>query len=100
MELDPLTESGVGAVDIASFDLRIASWSMQRPHTRNVIILDEPMKCLSAEYQERASQMIKEVSEKLGLQIIMITHSETLATSADRTFKVSMKNGRSIVKKV
>lgn len=100
MELDPLTASGVGAVDIASFALRIASWSMQRPHTMNTIILDEPMKCLSAEYHERASQMIKEVSDKLGLQILMISHNETLAASADRTFRVSMKNGRSIVKKV
>lgn len=97
MEIKPIDASGVGAVDIASFALRIASWSMARPRTRNVIILDEPFKCLSDNYQERASIMIKEISQRLGLQFILVTHSETLATYADKIFKVSIKKGISKV---
>jgi DNA repair exonuclease SbcCD ATPase subunit len=88
--IDPIEASGVGAVDIASFALRIASWSMSRPHSRNVIILDEPFKCLSDNYQEKASQMLKELSEKLKLQFIIVTHNETLASYADKTFIVSI----------
>jgi DNA repair exonuclease SbcCD ATPase subunit len=91
--VDPLTASGVGAVDIASFALRIASWSMARPRTRNVIILDEPFRFLSENYQEQASLILKEISKKLNLQIICITHNEILASSADKTFKVSIKKG-------
>lgn len=98
--VDPLSASGVGAVDIASFALRIASWSMNRPHSRNVIILDEPFKCLSDNYQEKASQMVKELSEKLNLQFIIISHNQTLASAADRTFEVSIKNGISKVKQL
>jgi DNA repair exonuclease SbcCD ATPase subunit len=95
--IDPLTASGGGAVDVAAFALRIASWSMLRPHTRNVIILDEPLRFLSVDLQERASIMIKEISEKLGIQFILVTHNDTLTSYADRTFQVSIKKGVSKV---
>ena len=92
-KVDPLSASGGGAVDVAAFALRIASWSMTKPRTRNVIILDEPLRFLSANLQERASSMIKELSDKLGIQFIVVTHEPILANYADRTFNVSIKNG-------
>jgi len=91
MEIDPIEASGVGAIDVAAFALRIASWSMMRPHSRNVIILDEPFRFLSTNYQEQASNMIKEISDKLGLQFIIITHEENLTPSADRIFQVKKR---------
>ena len=98
--LDPISASGVGAIDVASFALRIASWSMLRPRTRNTIILDEPFKHLSVDLQEQASSMIKEVSQKLGLQFIIITHDPTLSSYADRVFEVSIRRRVSKVKTV
>jgi len=98
--VDPLTASGVGAVDVATFALRIASWSMTTPHTRNTIILDEPFKYLSENYQEQASLMLKELSVKLGLQFIIVTHEQVLAEHADKIFQVSIRKGKSIVKEV
>ena len=95
--VDPLTASGVGAVDVAAFALRIASWSMSLPHSRNVIILDEPFRFLSENYQEQASQMLKEISQKLGIQFLIITHELTLASYADKVFNVSIKKGISKV---
>lgn len=100
MEIDPMTASGVGAVDVASFALRIASWSMMRPRTRPTIILDEPFRFLSENYQDKASQMLKELSEKLGLQFIIVTHEQTLSSYADRTFEVSIHKGVSKVKQL
>lgn len=96
-QMDPLSASGGGAVDVAAFALRVASWSMQRPKSRNVIILDEPLRFLSEEYQEKASIMIKEISEKLGIQFIIITHEPVLASYADKVFAVSIRNGVSKV---
>jgi DNA repair exonuclease SbcCD ATPase subunit len=95
--VDPLTASGVGAVDIASFALRIASWSMTQPHSRNTIILDEPFRFLSEDYQEQASNMIKEISQKLGLQFIIVTHEEVLTTAADKIFEVKIRKGKTKV---
>jgi DNA repair exonuclease SbcCD ATPase subunit len=97
-EVDPLSACGGGAVDVASFALRIASWTMQRPRTRPVIILDEPLRFLSVDLQERASQMMKTISEKLGIQFLVVSHSSTLASYADKVFEVSIRNGKSIVK--
>jgi len=95
--VDPMSASGGGAVDVASFALRIASWSLQKPHTRPVIILDEPMRFLSEDLQEQASTVLKEISEKLGIQFIIVTHEPTITAYADRVFEVqkSKKTGKS-----
>lgn len=88
-EVDPLDADGGGLVDIASFALRIAVWTLG--NTRNTIVLDEPMKHLSDNLQPLAAEIIKELSEKLGLQIIMITHRKELTGIADKVFEVSRK---------
>lgn len=95
--INPTDASGGGALDVASFALRIASWSLQRPHNRNTIILDEPMSFLSKKHHEDASLMLQEVSRKLGIQFILVTHNETLANYADKIFKVSINKGISNV---
>jgi len=99
-KVDPLTASGVGAVDVAAFALRIASWSMMQPRTRNTIILDEPFRFLSENYQEQASIMLKEISQKLGIQFILVTHEQTLTEAADKVFEVSIRKGRSKIKEL
>jgi DNA repair exonuclease SbcCD ATPase subunit len=91
--VDPLTASGGGAVDVAAFALRIASWSLQKPHTIPTIILDEPMRFVSEDLQEQASMMLKEISEKLGIQFIIVTHEQTIAAYSDKVFTVR-KNGK------
>ena len=88
-EIDPLESSGYGAVDIAAFALRVASWSMKIPRSRNTIILDEPMRFLSEDRQPFASQMLKELSERLGIQFIIVTHEDILTEYADKIFSVS-----------
>jgi len=97
--LDPLDSSGYGSVDVASLALRIAAWSMQFPRKRNTIILDEPLKFLDGRTDriEKASQMIKELSNRLGIQFIIVSHNNALADYADKTFTVTMKNKKSIV---
>ena len=99
-KVNPIDASGGGAVDVASFALRVASWSMQRPKSRAVLILDEPFRFLSADLLPRASQMLKQVSLKLGLQIIMVTHSEELQEEAERVFQVKIRKGVSCVEQL
>jgi len=94
-EVDPLNASGGGAVDVAAFALRIALWSMMNPKTRATIVLDEPLRFLSVDLQDKASQMIKELSEKLGIQFIIITHEDTLTQYADRVFTVIKQRNKS-----
>ena len=103
LSIKPIDAAGVGAIDVAAFALRMASWSMQKPHTRNVIMLDEPFKHLKgAEANRRALNMIKEISNKMNVQIIMISDEripkEDIIAAADRVFDVSLKNGVSKIK--
>jgi len=98
LEIDPMEASGVGVINIASFALRVALWSIKKPSPRNVIILDEPFRHLSTNYQPRASEMVYELSKKLGIQFIIVTHENELAREADRLFEVSIHNGVSKIK--
>jgi len=96
-EISPLDSSGYGAVDVASFALRVACWSMQKSRTRNTIILDEPMRFLSEDKQADASAMLKEISKKLKIQFIIVTHEQTLTHWADKIITVSKKDGKAIL---
>lgn len=89
--LSPMDASGGGAVDVAAFALRVASWSMQHPRSRATIILDEPMRFLSTDLQPKASEMLKQLSDRLGIQFIIITHEEELAEEADRVFQIQKR---------
>ena len=101
-KVKPLEDSGGGAIDVASFALRIACWSMQNPKSRNVMILDEPFKHLKGqEANIRVLDMIHEISTKLNLQIIMISDEritrEDIIEHSDKVFEVKMTKGISKV---
>jgi hypothetical protein len=71
---DPLNEVPGGVIDLAAFALRIACLMLSRPRLRKVLILDEPYKFLNGEdYQEQVKGMLEELSQKLGIQFIIIT---------------------------
>lgn len=97
-KIDPLGASGVGAIDVAAFALRVASWSMQHPKSRNVLILDEPFKHLKGrEPNLRVLEMIKQVSQKLNFQIIMVSDEriprEDIIEAADKVFETKLVKG-------
>jgi len=83
-EYKPIDASGGGVLDIVSFALRIAFWSIRK--NRNCLILDEPFRNVSPELQTRVSEMIKTISEKLGIQILMVSHAQDINQAADKTF--------------
>jgi len=95
--MKPLKSSGFGQSDITSLALRIACWSMKSPRTRPTIIIDEPFRNLSKKYHEPASQMVKEISDKLGIQFIISTHTPALAAYADKQLDVKLIKGVSYV---
>lgn len=91
----PIDSSGGGALDIASFALRLTYWTLEK--TRPTLILDEPFRNVSPDLQNKVSEMVKKLSEKLGLQIILVSHQDDINIAADRTFWVSKKGGISII---
>lgn len=98
--VDPLSSSGGGTIDIATFALRIGAWSLTQPRSRAVILLDEPGKWVSRNKIGLFGQMMRETSSQLNLQIILITHIAELAAVADKTFEVTIENGVSKVEEI
>jgi len=87
--VDPMIASGGGVVDVCSFALRLACWTLSRGIDK-VIILDEPFRFVSKNLQERAGALLKELSSRLGIQIIMTTHLDALIDCADKTINVKL----------
>ena len=98
--IDPMNASGGGVVDLTSFALRIASYALEQGND-NVIILDEPFRFVSRDLVSRADEILKVLSEKLNLQIILVTHIPELIDVADKVFEVKKNSdGVSNVKEI
>lgn len=99
-EVDPMNASGGGVVDVACFALRTACYVLEQG-IDNVIVLDEPMKFVSEDLRHRVCEVIKNLSLKLGVQFIIVTHIPEFVEIADRVFQVKKnEDGRSVVKEV
>jgi DNA repair exonuclease SbcCD ATPase subunit len=96
-EMDVLESCGGGIADLVSFALRISLLLKWQPKLERVLICDESLKFVSVQDQELAGEFVRKLSEQLGLQIIFISHSKTLAEKAHRTFEVTKENGISKV---
>lgn len=95
-EYVPKDDEGGGLLDVTSVVLRIVLYSLEKPRKRNVIILDEPFRFLGR-LTSKAGEMVKEVSKRVGMQIIMITHESELADLGDKSFLVEKVDGISKV---
>lgn len=75
-KFDPKYELGGGVIDLLSFCLRIAIWSLNP--TKNIILLDEPFKFLSKDKQQLIPILLQKLSNELKLQFIIVTHEELM----------------------
>ena len=64
-------------------------WTLERNSSCPIIILDEPiLKNVSSQYREKASQMIKTISDMLNIQIIMVTHMSEYIDCSDNVIEL------------
>jgi len=99
----PMGFVGWGAIDVASLALRLAYWTMrQDKNIRPVLLLDEPFARLKGEVaNKRALILLNEISQELGIQIIMISDErvsrEDIINNADRVFMITQQKGVSSI---
>ena len=96
--IDPYAVGG-GVVDTISLALRFCCWAISQKEVRPIMMMDEPLKWLKGgALPEKGAEMIKEISEQLGIQVIMVSHAPELIAGADRVFDVNInKHGISEV---
>ena len=100
--ISPMTASGGGAVNVAAFALRVACHALKSPKSRSVLILDEPFQNVKGEEANiKCIQMVKEVSKRLGLQVIMVSDERVamkdIEEGADKVHTIKIKKGVSYV---
>ena len=94
-EYKPLDGSGYGAVDVAAFALRLALWTLDP--SSEVMILDEPFRDVSPDLQSKVGEMLKTLSDRIGIQIIMVSHAEDVNIQADKTFVIKKSKDYSYI---
>lgn len=95
--LSPIDASGGGAVDIAALALRVSFIHLCRTPVAPMLWMDEPMKNLSKDLQQEAGEVLRELSNRLGFQFIIVTHEKAITECAQRTFQIQKVNGISEV---
>ena len=80
VEDDPMAAFGGGAVVIASLVLRVAI--MARLGMGNLLLLDESMFALANKYVPAMADFMKQLSERTGVNILMVTHNDEFMDNA------------------
>jgi hypothetical protein len=86
-ELDPSLDGG-SLVQVLSFLMRTLFVRLYRPPLRPVIILDEALNAVSAEYQPSVAALLKQIVDSLGVQVLLVTHNSVYAEYADAIYSV------------
>lgn len=104
--VDPLEAAGLGAADIAGFGIQMAMLSMEveAGKTMPVYLGDEPFKHLKgAEANRNAIEMVREISQQLGIQVIMVSDEraarEDIVAGADRVFVLKHDGEKTVVER-
>jgi hypothetical protein len=86
----PVMEArGGGMAAVVGFVLRLVVLLLT-PGARRVLFLDESFGMVSAEYEPRLAEFLREVADKAGVQIVLITHSKAYDDLADASYELSL----------
>jgi DNA repair ATPase RecN len=77
----PDYDNGGGYVDVITLALRLAIAELEA--IEGPLLMDEVGKHVSAEYAQNVAYFLKQYSDQLGRQILLVTHNEALAAVAD-----------------
>lgn len=81
-----LDSEGGGLVDVASFVLRLCLFRLEG--CTGPLILDEPFRHVDKEALVRVAQFAQKVSHDMGIQLIIVTHEDAVASLADNTIRL------------
>jgi DNA repair exonuclease SbcCD ATPase subunit len=90
VETGVMDARGGGLAAVVGFLLRLTVMLLRDgARSDNLLVLDETFAHVSAEYLEPLGQFIREIVEKTGVQVIMVTHQPELAEHADAVYRFS-----------
>lgn len=100
VETGVLDARGGGLAAVIGFLLRLVVMLLEKgPNGDNILILDETFAMVSAEYLEPLGQFLREIVDKTGVQLLMVTHQPEFSEHADTVYRFSNQNGETKVEK-
>lgn len=98
VETPVMDARGGGLAATIGFLLRVVVMLLQGGvRQENILILDETFAHVSAEYLEPLREFLREIVDKTGIQVLMVTHQDEFTEDADRLYRFSTENGQTIV---
>lgn len=90
----PVMEArGGGLAAVVGFLIRLVVLLLSQERQEPILFLDETFGHVSAEYEPRLAEFIREIVDNTAAQIVMITHSTAFNDLADRIYHFSQTDG-------
>lgn len=90
---DVMDARGGGLAATVGFLLRLVVLLLSNVHGETVMLLDETFTYVSAEYRPHLAAFLRELADKTGVQIVLVTHSEEFAAEADVRYRFELAGG-------
>lgn len=87
IETPVLDSRGGGMAAVCGFVLRLVVLLLT-PGARRFLVLDESFAHVSASYEPRVAEFLREVTAKAGVQILLVTHSTAYSDLADARYRL------------
>ena len=96
----PVMEArGGGLAATIGFLLRLVVMLLDKgTQHENIMLLDETFAHVSAEYLDPLRSFLRQVVDKTGVQIVMVTHQPEFAEEADKVYRFTTVDGRTVVR--
>lgn len=99
IETDIIDARGGGLAATVGFLLRLVVMLLKTDtRTDNVLVLDETFAHVSDEYLPALGEFLRKIVDKTGVQIIMVTHQPEFTEYADKVYRFTAKDGKTVVK--
>jgi DNA repair exonuclease SbcCD ATPase subunit len=87
-EIDIMTGSGGGIINVISFVLQVLILNTARPKRRKILFLDERFSNISPEYVPNMAKLLKSLAEQLDMQFTLVSHDPVFQDAADSLYEL------------
>jgi|AntRauTorcE11897_2_1112592.scaffolds.fasta_scaffold28948_2 DNA repair exonuclease SbcCD ATPase subunit len=95
-----LDARGGGLAAVVGFLLRLVVLLLRHDHDKdNVLVLDETFAHVSDEYLPGLGEFLRQLVDKTGVQVILVTHQSEFMEFSDRVYRFALKDGVTQVRK-
>lgn len=96
VDTDVMEARGGGLAAVVGFLLRVIVLLLSAEHRETVLILDETFAHVSAEYEPKVAEFLRQLVDATGIQIVLVTHSEAYNEVADIRHRLELRHGLTV----